>query len=101
MNNELPLEAKLVEGALDIGVGESILRFAAEHHPDLWNGATDTFLVKVTDPVVFAKEVLRQINREEEDGSTPLSRMLDAAILAAVDDGCEGIDIEHFERHSA
>ena len=101
MNSDLPLTCGVVEDGIDAGVGFDILRFAAENHPDLWNGATDTFLVKVTDPVVFAKEVLRQINREEEDGSTPLSRMLDAAILAAVDDGCEGIDIEHFERHSA
>jgi hypothetical protein len=46
----------------------------------------------VTDPVVFVHEIVRAINEEEEDGSTLLTRMLDAAILRAVEDGCEGVD---------
>jgi len=38
--------------------------------------------------------VARAINAEGEDGSTLLTRMLDAAILKAVESGCEGVDHE-------
>ena len=32
------------------------------------------------------------LNAEDEDGSTLLTRMLDEAIMQAVEDGCDGVD---------
>ena len=86
----------VADGAsLRMDVGLDALRFAAEAHPDFWDGISGASVpnIKITDAVVFAKEVARAINIENaDDGSTLLTRMLDAAINAAVSDGCEGVD---------
>lgn len=49
---------------------------------------------KVTDPEAFAKEIVHTLNQEDERGTTAIHRMFDRAIVAAVEDGAEGID-EH------
>ncbi len=92
----LPLRCKAVGGDIDMGIGMRVLCFAAEQHPDLWDGESDASVpvVKITDVQTFALEVASAINDESEDGSTLLTRMLDAAILKAVESGCEGIDHE-------
>ena len=79
-----------------MGIGMRALRFAAEQHPGLWDGESPATVpvVKITDDQTFALEVARAINAEGEDGSTLLTRMLDAAILKAVESGCEGVDYE-------
>jgi hypothetical protein len=46
---------------------------------------------KVTDSRKFAAEVVRVLEREGEDGSTPVTRMLDLAFIHAVENGAEGI----------
>lgn len=98
MNDDsgMPLRAAYVDGVLDMRVGAKTFRFAAENHPDLWDeclprGAPN---VTITDLDAFARAVIGEINREDEDGSTLLTRMLDKAILAAVENGCEGVDHE-------
>lgn len=45
----------------------------------------------VTDAAVFARELLGELQREEEDGSTVVTEMLDDAMRAAVENGCEGV----------
>ena len=68
------------------------LRFAAEHHPGLDETADERVpTLKITDLGTLAKDVVLAINAEAEDGST-LIRMLDAAIVEAVESGTEGID---------
>lgn len=88
------LRCKAVGGYIEMGVGTNALTFAAENHPDFWDGESDPDVpnIKVTDREVFARAVVDAINKEAEDGSTLLTRMLDAAIAAAVEDGCEGVD---------
>lgn len=83
-------------GWLDIAIGIAELRFAAEQHPDFWDGKRHwpEPNIKITDATAFAAEVARVINRESEDGSTLLTQMLDKAIRLAVEDGCEGVDHE-------
>ncbi len=90
----MPLRCKAVGGGIDMGIGTLALCFAAEQHPDLWDGETPCSVpvLKITDVQAFALEVARAINAESEDGSTLLTRMLDAAILKAVESGCEGVD---------
>ena len=89
-----PLTCTAVDGALLISVGKSVLQFAAEQHPDFWDGESgpDTPNIKITDIETFAKEVALAINNEAEDGSTLLNRRLDDAIRQAVESGCEGVD---------
>ena len=70
------------------------LAFAAAHHPEFWDGHSgdDVPNIKVSDQGAFAREVALAINAEGEDGSTPLTRMLDKAMKSAVESGCEGVD---------
>lgn len=91
-----PLRCEIVGDVIRIEIGSEALRFAAEQHPDFWDGesGTDVPNIKVTDSAVFAREVVRAINDEGEDGSTRLTRMLDDAIRHAVEQGCEGVDHE-------
>jgi predicted RNA-binding Zn-ribbon protein involved in translation (DUF1610 family) len=53
----------------------------------------------VDDEDVFCQEVFKELQNEEEDGSTSAHRILDEAILAAIDNGCEGVDLELFEAY--
>ena len=48
----------------------------------------------VSDADVFGREVCRAMNDEAEDGSTLVTRMVDAAIERAVEGGCEGVSDE-------
>ena len=81
-------------GWIDMGISIGELRFAAEQHPDFWDGKSGISVpnIKITDAQEFALEVARAINAEAEDGSTLLTRMLDKAISKAVESGCEGVD---------
>lgn len=83
----------LKDGALQVVIPLENLRYAAEHHPGLDETSDEMVpVLKITDLETFAKDVVLAINAEAEDGSTPLIRLLDAAIVEAVESGSEGID---------
>ena len=90
--DELPLECVILDGALTIKIGEKVLAFATEHNPHLWNVETDKPGYKVVDASIFAREVAHYMNKESEDGSTLLTRMLDQAVLNAIEYGGEGVE---------
>ena len=83
--------ANVVDGKIVIVLSPEQLACALELSP-INDGATDDH-ISVADRDLFLKEVCAQLNNEEEDGSTPLSRCIDNAMVAAVDSGCEGIEI--------
>ena len=59
---------------------------------------------KVTDAEVFAAEVVRALNDEREDGTTPVHQMFDRAFDEAINQGAEGIeecDEDEFEAEVA
>ena len=47
---------------------------------------------KVTDPEKFAADLVREINKEDEIGNTPLLKMLDECVQNAVNDGADGVE---------
>lgn len=47
--------------------------------------------VKLTNKHKFAKEFVRQLNDEAEDGETILHRAFDEAIVQAIEQGAEGV----------
>lgn len=47
---------------------------------------------RVVDAATFAKEICRSINREDERGESRFHKMFDAAMLHAIDQGCEGLE---------
>ena len=93
MSTGFPLRCTSIGATIDMLIGYNALRFAAEQHPDFWDGKSGSSVpnITITDEAVFALEVARAINDEGEDGSTLLTRMLDAAIRKAVESGCEGV----------
>lgn len=93
-NKDFPLRIDSNMGTLSFFVSGENLRFAAETHQGLWDGESgpDDPVVKITDQREFAFAVAEAINHEDEDGSTLLTRMLDEAIMQAVEDGCDGVD---------
>ena len=85
------LTTQIANDEMQILVGIDSLAFAADHS-DTFNpfdpGAADWIQKwKVTNSSEFTIEVLRAMNREGEDGSTPLTRFLDQMVVVALDDG--------------
>ena len=87
-------DAKLIDGEIVIRLSFATMVFAAEKHPSLeeYDEKADRYLPPiVTDHEAFAKEVVRLLNAESEDGSTLVTNMFDAGFLAAAEDGAKGI----------
>lgn len=93
-----PLQACVQDDQLVIRIGLETLKTAAEHCPLFYDGTVencDPPYVKVKGRRELAKDVKRELFREREDGSSPISDLLDEAIMAAFEDGslafeCEG-----------
>lgn len=79
-----PLSVEIKDDVLTFSIGVETLAYAIQQGP---NWPSD---VKVTDARTFAKDVLRELEREEEDGTTPVHRMLDARGRDAMENGSEG-----------
>lgn len=87
-----PLRCRIKKRVLVIEVGLDVLKFATENHPDLYEDELDKGRYVVTDLAVFTKAVVAELHSEEEDGSTPIHRLLDKAILDAISNGAEGVE---------
>ncbi len=55
---------------------------------------------KVTDAAAFAEEITRALNDEQEDGTTPIHRLLDQAAEHAIEQGGEGVEADEEQRHT-
>ena len=49
--------------------------------------------LKITDVALFAAAVVQELEREEEDGTTPVHRLFDKAFEEAAEQGSEGVEI--------
>lgn len=96
MAKEAELSVKIENEELVIRVGISTLCKAVRQSPSIDNAVMeagcDESVVEITDEAVFAEAILGALNDEEEDGSTPVHRLLDAAAESAIEQGCEGIE---------
>jgi hypothetical protein len=76
---------------MTIEIGVDALAFAAVHSPDRWDEAmrepAERFVV--TDAVEFAKDVVRELLDEAEDGSSLLTNMIDKACEQAIEQGSQ------------
>lgn len=77
---------------------EIVIRLPIEALPDVIEGAWSMNALRtryqIVDGEAFAKELTLALNREDEQGTTPIHRMCDKAIEYAIDQGAEGIE-EH------
>lgn len=85
-----PLKVEIHEGELIIRIGLNTLAYAAEHNPQFYDDdkhqRTDKY-ENIVDIEELANDVKRELCREEEDDSSPLSDLLDQAIYDAREDG--------------
>lgn len=93
------LRTEIIDGELRISIGVDTLAGAHWEAPynDYYDADARDFvkLCRVTNPDEFAKAVRHEIDREAENGDTPLYLFLDKVMLAAIENGCEGVeDIE-------
>ena len=96
MTTNAPLRVGIVGGRLVISVGTATLAHAIECAPGLvlHDAKTGEFVgPRVTDIAVFAKEIALILQREEEDGTTLVHRLLDKAASEAIDQGAEGVSV--------
>lgn len=77
------------DGVLEIRIAVAMLPVALRGAYDA-GGMDQRF--KVTDADKFAHEVARALNDEEEDGTTPIHSMFDAAFQSAIENGAEGVE---------
>lgn len=84
------LSVKMVKGDLVIRIPAKTLAVAADA---AFNEAFgEPHKLVITDQTVFASEVVRMLEHEEEDGTTLVHKMLDQAMVAAAEDGCDGLE---------
>ena len=80
---DTPLRIQIIDGSLVLSIGIATLAFSAELQDEHYGFRELT----VVNQVEFAKDVLRELNSEEEDGSTLITAVLDKAILNAIEQG--------------
>ena len=64
------------------------------HSQYFFDCAEDGRKLRISDEAEFAGSVVRRLNLEEEDGSTPITRMLDEAVIWVSEQGEAGIEEE-------
>lgn len=79
-------EAAIVDGYIVIRITVSNLKNIIENGPN-W-----PFEYIVTDVNLAAKSIVNALNVEEENGTTPIHRMIDYAAEYALEQGYEGFD---------
>lgn len=98
MSMEHPLSINIIDGELVIRVGINVLASAIASGNDFHNFDEDkdeyirSFAISNADR--FASDVVIELGREEEDGSSPLSKLLDSVGQAAIDEGSVGIEYD-------
>lgn len=82
-------EAYLEGDVVVIRVPVSVLPDALKQNPrdDSYYGAT------ITDVSGFARDVARELNREAEDGTTPIHLLFDSAMAEAIEQGSEHVEL--------
>lgn len=96
-NRTQGLRVRVVSSRLVISIGVETLAHAIETSPDdrlsPHNDETREFEHHtVTDPVMFAQEMVRALTAEEEDGTTVVYRLLDDAANNAIDNGAVSVE---------
>jgi hypothetical protein len=91
-----PLIVEIKDDEIVIRVGIDVVKWALEHHEDAqpYNEETGEYDQKwiVSDQLEFANDVRRSMDREEEDGTTPLIEFIDKMCIAALEDGSIGVE---------
>ncbi|MGB3070933.1 MAG: hypothetical protein WBC18_20440 [Ottowia sp.] len=88
----LESEARIDGDRIVISLAISTLAHAARDSDYFWRAKEDGEPLTISDERVFAQSVCGALNREAEDGGTPITRLLDAAFEDVCEQGEDGID---------
>jgi len=82
-------------GLVNIEGDEIVIRVPIDALPEAcaiaWESSLGEHGIAITDLPVFAKEFVRELRREEENGDTLVHKMLDRAAYMAANNGAEGL----------
>lgn len=92
MSKDQELTIEIIDDKLVISIGISTLLHAITFREDLFPDE-ETPKIKIVDENIFAKDVLFELQNEEEDGTTLVHKMFDEAGTNAMEQGSEGIEI--------
>lgn len=87
----LESEARIEDGHLVIRLSVATLAHTARHSNYFFQANENGTQLLITNEEAFAESIRRALNREAEDGSTPITRMLDAATVHAAEQGEDGV----------
>lgn len=94
INKDRPLEYDVSRGLVTITIGIKTLAECAEQAPfaqEFDSNSYDAERFKVVDLQAFADDVVYELaEREDEDGSTLLSHVIDVSFLAVAEKGGDG-----------
>ena len=88
----IPLRCHYKRNKIVIEIGHDVLAHATNISPDFYDDERDGGQYRVVDAKVFAKEVVDYLNREDEEGNTLVTTMLDKGIALAIEQGAEGVE---------
>jgi hypothetical protein len=96
---EAPLTVTLQDERVVIAVGIDTLAHCWMTGPERdrlrWDDLTNDYdpnIARIVEPQTFAEDVVRELKREQEDGTTPVHLLFDKAMLEAVEQGSLGVD---------
>lgn len=90
----MALSCKIENDEIVIRCSIDTLAIAWEMSPENEYDYDDGNPTPITNERAFAEEVVNELNREEEDGTTLVHRALDRAMYMAVENGAEGVNYE-------
>lgn len=86
-NRDTALAVHVKRDKLIIEIGVDVLKHAAANHPQLYDFDTSK-PHNIGDAQELAEDISRELQREEEDGSSsPISDLIDAMVMKAYEDG--------------
>ena len=90
---EQPLKIEIVDGVVSISIGIDTLAHAIEWCPSICRWQNGEYIKPtISDSDAFAASVVYCLHDEEEDGTTPVTDLLDDAAQRCLEDGMDGID---------
>jgi hypothetical protein len=84
-----PLEVSREDEIITITIGVKELCHAVVHGLQYKYGD-----VTITQQILFTDDILRELTREEEDGTTLIHRMFDKAAAEAIENGSDYAEVE-------
>lgn len=76
--------------------GEIVIRVAVKALPLAYEAGTDLGVhepgFKITNARAFAKDLVRALNDEDEQGTNPIHRLFDDAMAEAIEQGADGVE---------